>query len=474
MAFVPNYESDIFISCAPADDERDAPGDREWVTGLVSGLDTLLAQKLGRAGWAKLFFDSERDASQTILPETASAVSNSAMLLIILSEAYLESQACQRELEVFHKSIDGNDEAARRVSVVLRSDIDRERWPERLRHLLGHEFFQKTDSHDEARAVGVYQPEMRDKLYATRLDDLSTELAGRLKHVKAQAESSSPVTENVVFLAEATDDLSELRDSVKRYLLQGGLRIVPDYWYPRTPDGFREATLKDLSQCNLFVQLLGTHSFPKFDGLSQGYGGLQAELAEQVDKPILRWRSPELDPNAVADRDHRAMLESEHVIAVGLEEFKRMVVQRANAFASRVTSSVEGTSVLINANDVDLPLASKVGEALIRNGLVCDITNRTELSFESVGDNQACLGGLLIVYGQCPAIWVRQQLWRYRKAMARSESQPPVCAVYEGPPQSKDPLRFTLPTLEVIDGRASLDESALHTFITAVQGRCSP
>ena len=60
-----------------------------------------------------------------------------------------------------------------------------------------------------------------------------------------------------VFLAEATDDLHELRAEVERYLHQQNIRILPGtfYYFP-TAEELRQAIDADLQASKLFVQLL--------------------------------------------------------------------------------------------------------------------------------------------------------------------------------------------------------------------------
>jgi hypothetical protein len=251
--------------------------------------------------------------------------------------------------------------------------------------------------------------------------------------------------------------------------------VLPEHWYPRDADGFRRATLEDLRHSAIFVQLLGATDYADGLELPGGYGKLQLECAMERNKPIVQWRSLELDPVSISDPTWRAVLMGGNVIACGLEEFKRTVIKQARAATVQSGGVGSGEAVVVvNASDVDRQLANDVGEVLARNGITCAIETRQELALDSSNAAQSPLAGLLIVYGACPAIWVRQQLWHYRKALARVESKPPICAVYEGPPQAKEPIRFTLPMVKVIDGRSSFDETALHPFIEAVRGRRSP
>jgi hypothetical protein len=52
---------------------------------------------------------------------------------------------------------------------------------------------------------------------------------------------------------------------------------------------------------------------------------LQLQMAESSGKPILQWRIEDLDTGRISDPRHRALLERETVLAVGIEEFKRTI-----------------------------------------------------------------------------------------------------------------------------------------------------
>jgi hypothetical protein len=472
--FVPTYECDVYVSFAPADNSPGVSGEATggWVASLIERLDTLLGQKLGCKDWGQLWCSSTH-AVDELAPENQHRLSHSAMMLVVLSEHYLASSVCQRELATFLGSLDRADRVVDRLVVVQRDDADRARWPESVRHLLPHGLFVPASGNGDHQARSSRRLDGDGRLYATRVDDLSSELAIRLQRLRSLAETGAVHEEPGVFLGEVTEDLEDSRDSIKRYLIQDGFHVLPEHQYPSDPGEYERATREDLERSVLFVQLLGADSLQPLDELPLGRDGLQYECAKELDKPVLRWRSPDLDVHALADDALRNAMTRENVVAVGLEEFKRKVVERAGALAHPVLQAGDGAYVVVNASDVDLPLAQQVGATLSRKGLSCDVGNREDIPLEEISASQPSFGGLLIVYGACPAIWVRQQLWRYRKAMARSENAPPICAVYEGPPQAKDSLRFNLPTMKVIDGRGQFDESVLDPFIEAVRGRLS-
>jgi hypothetical protein len=113
--------------------------------------------------------------------------------------------------------------------------------------LLGQKFFEQSNVDAPARTLGTplaHDPEQRS--YFQRLDDLSGELATKLLNMRQAAEIPVPSTGTqespeqqptnnspAVFLAEATPDLDDLCDNIRRYLNQANIRVLPETYYDR-------------------------------------------------------------------------------------------------------------------------------------------------------------------------------------------------------------------------------------------------
>lgn len=89
MAFVPHHKHDVFVSYAHVDDQPLPGAEDGWVTTLVKGLKTRLAQRLGRSDAYSPWIDHELSGHVRITPQTLDTLRETAMLLVILSPGYV-------------------------------------------------------------------------------------------------------------------------------------------------------------------------------------------------------------------------------------------------------------------------------------------------------------------------------------------------------------------------------------------------
>lgn len=487
--YVPGFDCDVFISYAHVDNlklgqEEDSLG---WVHNLAADLKKLLAQKLGRQEWGKIWLDQRMLAGDLPLtPEIHQAVRHSATLLVILSEGYLQSAWCDQERALFLEAAAQSGGAEGRLFVVQLTEIERERWPEPFADLPGYEFFSKADPDGPARTLGIMADDPNNLCYAQRLDDLSRELSKRLQTlckarvVPEDKRSAEPVTELPgpeigVFLAETTPDMEDLRKNIKRHLEQVGLQVLPAIYYNRSPQAFEEAMRKDLAHCVLFVQLLGPYENFKTVDLPNGYEGLQLEQAKAAGKPVMRWHDPAL---AINSPRYLELLSSGSAMAMPFEDFKREVEQQARALAAKqkldsqrdTTFIPSGAFALVNATQVDKTAADDICQALASRAIGYDLIDETTLLGDLKDDDIEIYNALLVIYGQCEPTWVQEQLRTCRKIALRRKQQAPVCAVYIGPPPDKEPLRTRPPQFYYFN---DYREGIFKDFVTAVQTKAA-
>ena len=74
MSFVPGYEHDIFISYASVDDRPPVNEANGWVTTLLTELERVLAEELGRSGSANIWMDYQLGSNDVLTPTLLNAL----------------------------------------------------------------------------------------------------------------------------------------------------------------------------------------------------------------------------------------------------------------------------------------------------------------------------------------------------------------------------------------------------------------
>ena len=492
MAFVPSYEHDIFVSYAHVDDIPDPNVEKGWVTTLVEVLRNRLTRKLGREEEYSLWIDHQLARYIQITPDIIDTVQNTAILLVILSPGYMASEWCQRERNAYLNMVQERAGSDLGVFIVEYTKIDER--PAEFKDVSGYRFWKSARGYP--RTLGMPQPNPlnpSDQGYYDLLSQLSHDMVKELRRLKDVADvavvapdvpaptntKQELVTCPTVFLAEVTDDLDPLRDEVKRYFEQANLNVLPKNRYIWDPASIQEALDGDIAQSDLFVQPLSNVAGKRLPDSSKLYTRLQYERAIQAEKPIMQWRKPDLDMDAITDADHRALLEGTKIFAVGIEEFKRRVVEQAKLPPpppppppGSKDEGITSTFIFLDTEKGDRSLAEDVGRVLVQHGegyvLPMEAGTPAEIR-EDLEDHLLDCKALIIVYGGTTVRWVRGQLLQCRKIISMRKRPLQALAIYEGPPVPKAKLDMGIPAMQTIDCCTRLDEEKLKLFLDSLQ-----
>ena len=467
------FQHDVFVSYAHVDNPTFGQ-DKGWVERLVGHLRELLPQKLQRDE-PDIWFDARLPGHEPFPERIREAVTHAATLLVILSENYFSSDWCHQELESFLNAADRTGGASGRIFLVRVDALDPAQRPEALQALLGYEFFIQDANNQRPYLLG--SPATDDRVnrqqFFRRLDDLRYDLAEQLLQMKGtmQAqEEQAPESDDhqpTIFLAEVTPDLEETRDNIRRHLKQMNFRVLPETLYNRAPEDYQRTADADLGQSLVFVQILGPFVTAKTPDLPKGYEGLQLDLAEARELPILRWHSPDLDPNSFSDLEllHRA-----DIMVMALEEFKLKVineVKQRTMLAKRRTKCLDETFILLTDNSPQHQGSEAIQSLLDEQNIYYDIADEDE-SIEVLVE-EFLFHGLVIVYDRNESPWAKQQLRICRKLMLqKGRDAPAVCVVYTVPPDEAPNLGIRLPNMRHLSFN---DHAGLSEFLADVQTR---
>src|SRR4051812_47228618 len=100
MAYLAQYDQDVFVSYAHIDNEPEASGAEGWVDVLVRLLEGEIHKRLGTRE-PRIWVDRDLATNRPLSAELLTRVRRSALLVVIMSPSYLNSEWCRRERETF-------------------------------------------------------------------------------------------------------------------------------------------------------------------------------------------------------------------------------------------------------------------------------------------------------------------------------------------------------------------------------------
>ena len=238
--------------------------------GFVSYFHDALHYDLTDKGAAsvRLWRDVKRvsDADQ-FEPVIEQEIRSSAVLLVILSPNWMESQYCRRELDDFGKrwEQDGSEAVKARIIVVNKHKVAPDRRPSLLMGQVGFSFYSELDpdSIQEPHEFFV-RGEVRDPSFYDKISQVRAHLVRRAKRSDAGVTAPSPGGSpreprpggRTIFVAQPANDMIAHYDSVVRELQGLGHVVVPE---TQIPSDSKAAAFIDanLAKADLAIHLLG-------------------------------------------------------------------------------------------------------------------------------------------------------------------------------------------------------------------------
>jgi internalin A len=431
---------EFFVSFAWGGDQSPADIERQQA---VDRLCTKLPE------WG---YQVRRDCQEIRFGESISEymkrLGSSDRVLVILSEKYLRSPFCMTELHyIYQRSLGAEDEFRKRIVPVALADAHFSTPEERLEHA----------KHWQSR---------REKLKA------DWELLGSSDQrlLKEMQRWSQDVGDMLAYINDRL--IPRSFDDIGRDDFRALREMLPA---PQTVPQLEA----DLARSQLFVQVLGESGSTAQPEAPQGIERLQFARARAKGLPCLRWRPRDLNMDAIKRAnpayheylsgalDPPALDYEERIQAGYLSDFQRAVEQTLDKLDARRRSRfpIHKTAVLFRTHATDQALSCELDQRLRqRTQAICQVVDE----YYALGEVYKNERGLVVIHGECSANWVEQHVEELCDIWLAHETNPPICAVFVGPPDGKPPLRKRPPQFHLIRYN---DQPAFDRFLAAIQGR---
>ena len=376
------YDKHIFISYSHLDNQALTPEQEGWVSRFHESLQKILTMRMGRP--ARVWRDKKLCGNDCFADEIVAQFPTTEILISVLSQCYVESEWCQREVQEFCRRAGeirvGNK--YRVVKVIKLPPDTADPLPSFMKEMLGYNFFTYQDTEQAKNPLELdplYFPKLAP-LYITQLCKMADDVIDVIKALesspadverKLQSASRPPV-----FLAQCSWDQRTAREAVEMDLRQHGYPILPDRQLPTQEAEFVSEVAGFLAQAKLAVHLVG--SSPGFipDGSSRKSAVvLQNELAIDLAKKNSLRRVIWLPQGAVSqDREQNRFIEAlqrDAEVQFGAE----LITGDLEALKAAVHSALQGISmsepqVIREADESDAELIYIICDAKDREAVL--------------------------------------------------------------------------------------------------------
>jgi TIR domain len=497
MAYLREFEDDVFISYARLDNQPLKDGEEGWISKFHRLLEVLLRRRLGvdPVIWRDIDLAGNDYLSDTLI----NRISKVALLVSVLSPGYMNSRWCMRELQEFCKIADqagglrvDGDKA--RIFKVLPMPISPEEHPPELKEFTGYEFFAIDIVTNKAQE---FVPELGDEAYSRFLAkamDLAHDISEVIKRLKQKIEGDEKTAAAgpVIYLAETSSDQAGARDAIKRELQERGCVIVPNRTLFTAPD-FERAVSDDLARAKLSVHIIGKKYGWIPENAECSMVHLQTEIASRRSgDPGFRrliWL-----PDGLTTEDDRqrkfidyvrsdpSIQKSAEFLEGSLEKLKGAVEKelakiRSPGPAATIAREVGPRRIYLIHDKADADAVAPISEFLFSEGFepIQPLMEGDEAQVrEDHKDNLATCDAALIYHGAASDIWLRTKRSDLKKAAGFGRDKPMLGqAIYLGAPETPQKQSFRTHEADVVKNFGTFTPDALTGFLSKIRKEIS-
>lgn len=511
MAFLPNFDEDVFISYAHNDDDVFPPEQWGWVTRLHQDLEQRVRSYLGTD--VRFWRDCEIRNNEDFGKKIFNRLMRTATFLSVLSPSFLQREWCKRELESFAGYAEAKlgilvDQERSRIFKVEKMPVERSSLPPAMQGTKTYRFYQP-DPAQPKRTI-----ELRPLLggeylrrYFEEMDELAKDIAALLKGMAEPGPIDGPQAvpdQPVVYVAETTSDLDDKLGELRRDLKDRGYVVLPDGDLPYRSEAYKDKVRECLKRAILSVHLIGSGYGFVPEGETRSNVWLQHDLAMErgADPKFLRliWLPRDVAAADQRQRDFITYLQDDAGVQQGadllnsnIEELKTVIHDRltkirkqqesarqtpdrgaAAAGAAAQRAPDEPLRVYIMCDAADRKSASLVAlrRHLLSEGCEPMLPAPADTESEALqahAENLNLCDGCIIYYGQGSPAWFDAKLRDLRKYLRGRQPAVAAKAIYIAQPPTDHKAEVETLEAAVLHEGETFTPETLAKFVQALR-----
>ena len=432
MAYIPDFEYDIFISYAHVDNMVSRGETEGWVNQFYKELNDLLIRRAGRPEIVKIWYDERKIDGNVLFDQSIEkGIKKSAIMICLNSPGYVASDYCKQELVTFYEKAQSEKAGLNigdnsRIIHVLLNNIPINEWLPEFGGRTGFPFHTAENTESLGDPVDTISPEFFTQIKKVR--DKVWQLLNEFP--KDQLDTTSTEDNKdafTIFMGEVSDTLRIPRKRTIAELERKGFKVITGIPPPDEAVAHEHETNEALGKADLAVHLLDEIPGREIIGDSIiCYPQKQAELALKTAKSQMIWLPAETNFEEIDDKDYKLFLENLESGKSGSKSFEYIrgskstlaqeIIDFAEQIKSRQAVKIAETgkfSVLLDTHLNDQLYAYDLSRVLLENSIQPFINPEEDDPRKNMDSLEARIRQvrkLIFIYGNVSKEWVLERM----------------------------------------------------------------
>jgi dsDNA-binding SOS-regulon protein len=488
MAYLKDYKFDIFLSYCHLDNLKVFEEKKGWIENFFNDLTVTLWQSVGTRD-VTIWWDEKRLDGNTLFDDSIDdSLKKSAILVCLNSPAYLKSEYCKKELELFYnykRESEGTKiRNQSRVFNVLLYNIPHQKWPHEFAGATGFPFHDAVEEDDRGHPFAISAAQFRDKMQS-----LCDSLVELLIEPPPSPEENEQAALFDVYFGDVSDSLSSIRKRTIAELKKKEIAVIPNAPPPWEKSKHEAAVKEKLDKAELSVHLLDQYPGRTIEGEETlGYPQKQAELSLLTSKTKLIWVPADLNIDTIEEEKYKTFLrdiENGNLPATGIKyvrspkgELTQQVIDMANEEQHVWTGVKNGKdSGLIDTHFNDQLYALDLSKILLENNKLPIINpqeGNPKKNISILEERVRQATSIVLFYGKVTWDWINERVNATEQLLVSYNYPINELFVLLLPPH-KDPgsLKFEQTAIKITvmnnSDKAELDRDVLGPFLKSLK-----